>query len=140
MATTRVLVLANRTVDYDDLRRALVERNAQSPIEVTLLVPAAWEVRTPTAAPSGARACAVAAPLRDSAFRPARSRPDRPGAHRLGSRATTVIVSTLPTSPLVADGPVPPRAQVDDAPVTARGRRRARRPRSGSNDHVPAAR
>ena len=41
---TRVLVVASRTADSDELRAALLERHAQSPISVTLLAPATWEV------------------------------------------------------------------------------------------------
>jgi hypothetical protein len=45
--TTRVLVLANRTADSSQLRDALLERRDRGPIEVTLLVPAAWEAQDP---------------------------------------------------------------------------------------------
>ena len=45
--TTRVLVLANRTADSPQLRDALLERRDRGPIEVTLLVPAAWEAQDP---------------------------------------------------------------------------------------------
>ena len=44
---TRVLVLANRTADSPQLRDALLERRDRGPIEVTLLVPAAWEAQDP---------------------------------------------------------------------------------------------
>lgn len=43
----RVLVLANRTADSPQLREALLERRERGPIEVTLLVPAAWEAQDP---------------------------------------------------------------------------------------------
>ena len=43
----RVLVLANRTVDSPQLREALLDRRERGPIEVTLLVPAAWEIQDP---------------------------------------------------------------------------------------------
>jgi len=43
----RVLVLANRTAGSPQLRDALLDRRAQGPIEVTLLVPAAWEPQDP---------------------------------------------------------------------------------------------
>lgn len=43
----RVLVLANRTADSPQLREALLERRERGPIEVTLLVPAAWETQDP---------------------------------------------------------------------------------------------
>ena len=41
---TRVLVVASRTADSDELHAALLQRHAQSPISVTLLAPATWEV------------------------------------------------------------------------------------------------
>ena len=41
---TRVLVVASRTADSDELHAALIERHAQDPISVTLLAPATWEV------------------------------------------------------------------------------------------------
>jgi len=43
----RLLVIANRTADADELLAALVERQSEGPIEVTLLAPAAWEVTDP---------------------------------------------------------------------------------------------
>jgi hypothetical protein len=43
----RVLVLANRTAGSPQLRDALLERRQRGPIEVTLLVPAAWEPQDP---------------------------------------------------------------------------------------------
>ena len=43
----RVLVLANRTAGSPQLRDALLDRRQQGPIEVTLLVPAAWEPQDP---------------------------------------------------------------------------------------------
>ena len=43
----RVLVLANRTAGSPQLRDALLERRERGPIEVTLLVPAAWEPQDP---------------------------------------------------------------------------------------------
>jgi hypothetical protein len=45
--TARLLVLANRTADSPQLRDALLERRDRGPIEVTLLVPAAWEAQDP---------------------------------------------------------------------------------------------
>lgn len=42
-----VLVVANRTADTDELYEAVLRRAARSPIRVTLLVPAAWEVGDP---------------------------------------------------------------------------------------------
>ncbi len=104
MATTRVLVLANRTVDSDDLRRALVERNAQSPIAVTLLVPAAWEVQDPHGGAESAhrRLRSALHALRDSGL-PVQARlgdPDPVTALRDAwdpDRYDEVIVSTLPS-------------------------------------------
>jgi hypothetical protein len=52
---TRVLVLANRTVDSEQLRAALLERRDRGPIEVTILVPAAWEVQDPHGGVESAR-------------------------------------------------------------------------------------
>lgn len=46
-APTRVLVIANRTADSDELLQALRERAAQGPLTVTLVVPATWEVGDP---------------------------------------------------------------------------------------------
>jgi hypothetical protein len=46
-ATARILVVASRTADSQELHAALVERNAQGPITGTLLAPAAWEVTDP---------------------------------------------------------------------------------------------
>jgi hypothetical protein len=43
----RLLVLANRTADSSQLRDALLERRDRGPIDVTLLVPAAWEAQDP---------------------------------------------------------------------------------------------
>jgi hypothetical protein len=43
----KVLVVANRTADSDELHAALVERAMDGPIDVTLLAPAAWEVVDP---------------------------------------------------------------------------------------------
>jgi hypothetical protein len=45
--TAKVLVVANRTADSDELHAALVERAHDGPIDVTLLAPAAWEVVDP---------------------------------------------------------------------------------------------
>jgi hypothetical protein len=46
-ATTRLLVVANRTADSDELHTALIERRSQGPISVTLVAPACWEVGDP---------------------------------------------------------------------------------------------
>ena len=45
--TARVLVVANRTADSDELHAALLERQAQGSISVTLLAPVHWEVTDP---------------------------------------------------------------------------------------------
>ena len=47
VAATRVLVVANRTADSEELRQVLVERHEQGPIAVTMLAPAIWEVQDP---------------------------------------------------------------------------------------------
>jgi hypothetical protein len=46
-AATRVLVLANRTADSNQLLQQLLARHAQGPIAVTMLAPAVWEVQDP---------------------------------------------------------------------------------------------
>jgi hypothetical protein len=43
----RVLVVANRTADSEELHEALVELHARDPIRVTLLAPACWEASDP---------------------------------------------------------------------------------------------
>ena len=43
----KVLVVANRTADSDEVHAALVQRAHDGPIVVTLLAPAAWEVVDP---------------------------------------------------------------------------------------------
>jgi len=43
----RVLVVANRTADSDELLAVLRERQAQGSISVTLVAPASWEVTSP---------------------------------------------------------------------------------------------
>ena len=43
----KVLVVANRTADSDELHAALVGRAQDGPIDVTLVAPAAWEVVDP---------------------------------------------------------------------------------------------
>ena len=43
----RILVVANRTADSDELLSALRERAREGPLAVTLLVPATWEVIDP---------------------------------------------------------------------------------------------
>jgi hypothetical protein len=46
-AARDVLVLANRTADSQELLERLVARHSESPIAVTMLAPAAWEVQDP---------------------------------------------------------------------------------------------
>jgi hypothetical protein len=43
----KVLVVANRTADSDEVHAALVTRAQDGPIDVTLVAPAAWEVVDP---------------------------------------------------------------------------------------------
>ena len=43
----KLLVVANRTADSDELHVALVERAHDGPIDVTLMAPAAWDVVDP---------------------------------------------------------------------------------------------
>jgi hypothetical protein len=43
----KLLVVANRTADSDEVHAALVQRAQEGSIEVTLLAPAAWEVVDP---------------------------------------------------------------------------------------------
>ena len=43
----RILVVANRTAESPELLLELRERHARQPIEITLLVPATWEVGDP---------------------------------------------------------------------------------------------
>jgi hypothetical protein len=43
----KLLVVANRTADSDELHAALVRRAQDGPVDVTLLAPAAWEVVDP---------------------------------------------------------------------------------------------
>ena len=43
----KLLVVANRTADSDEVHAALVERAHDGPIDVTLVAPAAWEVVDP---------------------------------------------------------------------------------------------
>jgi hypothetical protein len=47
LATARILVVADRTADSEELYAALVKRNSEQPITVTLLAPAQWEVIDP---------------------------------------------------------------------------------------------
>ena len=50
----KVLVVANRTADSDELHAALLRRAQEGPIDVTLLAPAAWEVVDPHGATQSA--------------------------------------------------------------------------------------
>jgi hypothetical protein len=43
----KLLVVANRTADSDEVHAALVERAQDGPIDVTLVAPATWEVEDP---------------------------------------------------------------------------------------------
>ncbi len=54
-ATTRLLVLANRTADSAELLRQLVARHRRGPIGVTMLAPAIWEVQDPHGGNESAR-------------------------------------------------------------------------------------
>ncbi|MGH2945223.1 MAG: hypothetical protein ACRDPC_02980 [Solirubrobacteraceae bacterium] len=54
-APARVLVVANRTADSEEVHTALLERSLQGPIDVTLLAPAAWEVVDPHGGEQSAR-------------------------------------------------------------------------------------
>jgi hypothetical protein len=51
----RVLVVANRTADSEEVQAALLERAQQSAIEVTVLAPASWEVVDPHGGVQSAR-------------------------------------------------------------------------------------
>ncbi|MDT7633139.1 MAG: hypothetical protein QOI50_5069 [Pseudonocardiales bacterium] len=46
-AASRVLVIANRTADCQELIEQLVARHRVGPIAVTMLAPAVWEVQDP---------------------------------------------------------------------------------------------
>ena len=103
MDAARVLVLANRTVDSPELRDALTERGERGPIEVTLLVPAAWEVQDPHGGVQSARRRmnAALAMLREAGIdvRVRVGDPDPVAALRETwdpDRYDEVIVSTLP--------------------------------------------
>jgi nucleotide-binding universal stress UspA family protein len=54
-ATTRLLVLANRTADSAELLRQLAARHRRGPIGVTMLAPAVWEVQDPHGGNESAR-------------------------------------------------------------------------------------
>jgi len=103
MDAARVLVLANRTVDSPQLRNALADRSERGPIEVTLLVPAAWEVQDPHGGVQSARRRmnSALAMLRDAGLdvRVRVGDPDPVVALRDAwdpDRYDEVIVSTLP--------------------------------------------
>src|SRR3954465_668238 len=104
MDAARVLVLANRTVDSPQLRNALADRSERGPIEVTLLVPAAWEVQDPHGGVESARRRINAAlgRLREGGLdvQARVGAPARVVALREGwdpARYDEVIVSTLPS-------------------------------------------
>jgi GABA permease len=46
-AVSRVLVVANRTADSDELHERLLARHREGDISVTLLAPAVWEIEDP---------------------------------------------------------------------------------------------
>jgi hypothetical protein len=101
---TRVLVLANRTADSPQLRDALLARRDRGPIEVTLLVPAAWEAQDPHGGVETGRrrVRAALANLRDTGLevRCHLGDPDPVTALREAwdpERYDEVIVSTLPS-------------------------------------------
>ena len=52
---TRLLVVANKTAESDELLDALLERQAEGPVKVTLVVPATWEVGDPRGGRQSAR-------------------------------------------------------------------------------------
>jgi hypothetical protein len=100
----RLLVLANRTADSAQLRDALLERRDRGPIEVTMLVPAAWEAQDPHGAMETGRrrVRAALANLRDTGLevRCHLGDPDPITALREAwdpERYDEVIVSTLPS-------------------------------------------
>ena len=103
-ASTRLLVLANRTADSVELLRQLVARHGRGPIGVTMLVPAIWEVQDPHGGHESARrrlrtaqrhlqaegipvACRIGDPDPMTAF-------EREWAHHTYDE---IIVSTLPS-------------------------------------------
>lgn len=99
----KVLVVANRTADSDEVHAALVERAQQGPIEVTLLAPAAWEVVDPRGGKqSAARRLNAALTRLAAAGIPARSvvgDPDPVAAVQdiwEAERFDELIVATLP--------------------------------------------
>jgi GABA permease len=65
-ATTRLLVIANRTAESDELLHALSEHAEKGPVSVTLLVPATWEVGDPHGGRQSAQRhmCAAVARIR----------------------------------------------------------------------------
>jgi hypothetical protein len=54
-APVKLLVVANRTVDSDEMFEAVVRRCGRSGCSVTLLVPASWEVQDPHGGRESAR-------------------------------------------------------------------------------------
>jgi hypothetical protein len=47
--TTKLLVIANRTIDSDEIRSAIVDRAAAGPVQVTLVAPASSGTGPPSA-------------------------------------------------------------------------------------------
>ncbi|MGI9098788.1 MAG: hypothetical protein ACR2H2_09920 [Solirubrobacteraceae bacterium] len=47
--TTKLLVIANRTIDSDEIRNAIVDRAAAGPVQVTLVAPASSGTGPPSA-------------------------------------------------------------------------------------------
>ena len=84
LTSTRVLVVANRTADSEELHAALVERHARDPIRVTLLAPAAWEASDPHGG-------------RESALRRLRA-----AASRLGQQGIEIETVVGDADPMVA--------------------------------------
>ena len=99
-----LLVVANRTVDSDEVFEAVLRRCRGEPCSVTLLVPASWEIQDPHGGRESARRRlrAATARLRQAGLEVSCtvSDPDPEAAVRAiwdPSRFDEVIVSTLPT-------------------------------------------
>src|SRR3954453_7889990 len=147
--TTRVLVLANRTADSSQLRDALLERRDRGPIEVTLLVPAAWEAQDPHGGVEAGRrrVRSALANLRDTGLEVRCHLGDPPPGTALREawdpeRYDEVIVSTLPSrvskwlqidlprrAPRITGGPV---THVEEAGGGGARQRRRRSRASGA--------
>jgi GABA permease len=101
---TRLLVVANRTAESDELLGAIKRRLAAGPLAVTLLVPATWEVGDPHGGKESAQRHmrAAAARLRDEGIdvECVLGDPDPAAAVAAAwdpERYDAVIVSTLPS-------------------------------------------